>query len=160
MPRDPQHKPRRVSRLVGAVLSAVTGVFYIVFPPVTTTSFLDATWPAIWWGVFFLIGGVVSSISYWNRSLNLDRIGLSFLLTALGGLLFAQIMVMLEFPISYTRGGGTVVIAMFAAYLTARWQDLRGEEKEAEAAIAATAQARKRVPTESGKRGEVDGDRD
>lgn len=155
-----QGKPRRVTRLVGAILGAVTGLFYIVFPPNTTTSYLDATWPAIWWGVFFLIGGVVSSISWWNRSLNLDRIGLSFLLTALGGLLFAQTMVMLEFPVTYTRGGGTVVIAMFAAYLTARWQDVRNEEKEAEAAIEETEQARRGVPTDSGERAEADGRRD
>lgn len=131
-------KPRRVARLIGAVFGILAGLFYIIFPPNTTTHFFDATWPAIAWGIFFLLGGVISSVAWWNRSLNLDRIGLTCLITGIAGLLFAQTMVMLEYPITYTRGGGTVILAVLAAYLIARWQDVRHDEQEAEAAIRAT----------------------
>lgn len=132
------HRPRRVARLVAAIAGVFAGLFYVFFPPNTTTAFLDAAWPAQVWGVFFLLGGFICAAAWWSRVLIMDRIGLSFLITATVALLFTQTGVMLNHPITYTRGGGTVVLAILAGFLIARWQDVRHDEQEAQAAIAAT----------------------
>lgn len=134
------HTQRRVARLVGGVWGLVAGVFYVVWPPITTTKFLNSPWPAQAWGVFFLIGGLVSMVAWWRRVLVLDRIGLSFLITGTAALALTQATVMLSYPISYTRGGGTAVLFVLLGYLVGRWQDVRKDEIKAREAIDATEQ--------------------
>lgn len=134
-------KPRRVARFMGALFGIVAGLFYIIFPPEMITDYLGSTWPVAAWGAFFLAGGIVSSAAWWSRILVMDRLGLSFLITGTLGLLFAQTGLMLVQPITYARGGGTVVLAILAAYLIARWQDVRHDEQEAEWAIRVTDEA-------------------
>ena len=131
-------RPRRVARFIAALSGICAGLFYIVFPPQTTTAFLEASWPAQAWGAFLLAGGALCAVAYTTRILVIDRLGLSFLITGTLALLAAQTMVMLQYPITYTRGGGTVILAVLVGFLVARWQDVRHDEQEAQAAIAAT----------------------
>lgn len=129
-----------MARFVAAVAGICAGLFYIVFPPQTTTNFLDSSWPAQAWGAFLLAGGALCAIAYTTRILVIDRLGLSFLITGTISLLCAQTMVMLQQPITYTRGGGTVILAVLIGFLVARWQDVRHDEQEAQVAIEATKQ--------------------
>lgn len=133
-------RPRRVARFVAAVAGICAGLFYIVFPPQTTTNFLDSSWPAQAWGAFLFAGGALCAVAYTTRILVIDRLGLSFLITGTVSLLCAQTMVMLQQPITYTRGGGTVILAVLIGFLVARWQDVRHDEQEAQVAIEATEQ--------------------
>lgn len=123
---------------MAAVAGICAGLFYVVFPPQTTTNFLDSSWPAQAWGAFLLAGGALCAVAYTTRILVVDRLGLSFLITGTVSLLCAQTMVMLQQPITYTRGGGTVILAVLIGFLVARWQDVRHDEQEAQAAIEAT----------------------
>lgn len=131
-------RPRRVARFVAALSGICAGLFYIVFPPQTTTNFLDSSWPAQAWGAFLLAGGALCAVAYTTRILVIDRLGLSFLITGTVSLLCAQTMVMLQHPITYTRGGGTVILVVLIGFLVARWQDVHRDEQEAHVAIEAT----------------------
>lgn len=133
-----REKPRRVARLIGSIIGVLAGVLYIVFPTVSSVGLFSASWPARAWGVFFLIGGAISCWSWFSRILILDRIGLSFLVTGAAALLFTQTLIMLEAPITLTRGGGTAVLGLLLACLISRWQDVRHEEREAQRAMLAT----------------------
>jgi peptidoglycan/LPS O-acetylase OafA/YrhL len=135
-------KPRRVARLVAAVSGLAAGIFYVVFPPRTTTAYFDTAALAQAWGVFFFLGGLLCIWAWYSRLLIIDLIGLSLLVLGAGALSMAQTAVMFSAPITYTRGGGTFALYVLTGYLAARWQDVRADEREAKRAIDETGGAR------------------
>lgn len=135
-------KPRRVARLAAAISGLAAGVFYVVFPPRTTTAYFDTSALAQAWGVFFVLGGLLCIWAWYSRLLIIDRIGLSLLTTGALSLSAAQTAVMLSAPITYTRGGGTFALYVLTGYLAARWQDVHADEREAKRAIDETGGAR------------------
>lgn len=133
---------RRIARLVASLVMVAAGLFYAFFPPNTATSYLDTSAFARAWGIFLLFGGVLCAWSWVNRVLVVDRIGLTFLLIGLTALSVVQTMVMFDQPVTWTRGGGTLVYWAIVGYLLARWQDVYHMEREAKAAIRATDEIR------------------
>src|SRR5690625_7906343 len=101
----PMPKRRVLSRLLAHLVAVGAGLFYVIHPPVTTTTYLDATWPARTWGAFFIAGGIIAAFSWWQRLLTIKRIGLILEITALAALTNAQTMEMLGHGNSCTRGG-------------------------------------------------------
>ena len=134
---DPRPRPKRrvLSRLLAHLAAVAAGLFYVIHPPVTTTTYLDATWPARTWGVFFILGGIIAAFAWWSRALTIKRIGLILETTALLALTTAQMMVMFDQGVTWTRGG-TVMTLLFAIFLlAASWQDILYYEDEAERAL-------------------------
>lgn len=136
--RTPEFSPRPKKRVVARLLAHLTaigaGLFYVIHPPITTTTYLDATWPARTWGAFFIAGGIIAAFSWWHRLLTIKRIGLILEITALVALTAAQMMVMFDQGISWTRGG-TVMALLFGIFLLAAyWQDVAHYEREADQA--------------------------
>jgi len=130
----PMPKRRVLSRLLAHLVAVGAGLFYVIHPPVTTTTYLDATWPARTWGAFFIAGGIIAAFSWWRRLLTIKRIGLILEITALAALTNAQMMVMFDQGITWTRGG-TVMTLLFGIFLLASyWQDIIYYEDEAERA--------------------------
>src|SRR5690625_1928665 len=130
----PMPKRRVLSRLLAHLVAVGAGLFYVIHPPVTTTTYLDATWPARTWGAFFIAGGIIAAFSWWRRLLTIKRIGLILEITALVALTAAQMMVMFDQGITWTRVG-TVMALLFGIFLLAAyWQDVAHYEREADQA--------------------------
>src|SRR5690625_6278922 len=80
---SPRPKKRQLARLLAHLTAIGAGLFYVIHPPITTTTYLDATWPARTWGVFFIAGGIIAAFSWWRRLLTIKRIGLILEITGL-----------------------------------------------------------------------------
>ena len=130
----PRPKRRVLSRLLAHLTAIAAGLFYVIHPPVTTTTYLDAIWPARTWGAFFILGGVIAALSWWRRLLTVKRIGMILEITALLALTAAQMMVMFDQGVSWTRGGGVMTLLFGIFLLAAYWQDIIYYEAEAERA--------------------------
>src|SRR5690625_3628570 len=88
--------------------------------------------PGRWW--WSRAGGIIAACSWWRRLLTIKRIGLILEITALAALTNAQMMVMFDQGITWTRGG-TVMTLLFGIFLLASyWQDIIYYEDEAERA--------------------------
>lgn len=131
----PQARPRRVWRLVSYLSGIAAGLFYILAPPLTTTTYLQSDFPAVAWGVALLCGGIISAVAWFSKLLTLDVIGLWLLIIGVAALLLTQAAVMFGAPITWTRGGGTIVLAILLGFLISRMQDVRHDEKLAEEAF-------------------------
>ena len=106
-------------RLYRAVLSAAfvvfgaAGVSYMVFPPRTTSDFLDSSIPAMIWGLVFLVGAGIALGGVWTRVPHVERLGLALVIIAGVVLTAVQALVMFDPPITWTRAGGTGAYAGF-----------------------------------------------
>ena len=125
----------RTTRACGSVLFTAAGAFYVLAPPNTTTAYFDTPWPAILWGLVFLVGGIMSLVGTLTQYVHVERLGVLWCAIAAAMLTLGQAAVMLDHPVTWTRGGGTLVYAGFAAWAFERWMRLAPDEK----AIAALA---------------------
>lgn len=119
----------RVLRAVGSIVFTAAGFFYVFAPPNTTTSFFDTPVPAIMWGWVFAAGGVVSLVGTFTRIVHVERLGVLFVIVAAAMLVAGQSMVMFGDPITWTRGGGTLVYAGFGLWAFERWWKLGRDER-------------------------------
>lgn len=127
--------PSRLLRSFGSIVFAGAGIFYVIAPPLTTSSYFEAEWPAVTWGWIFAIGGVISLIGTFTRYVHVERLGV-FCVAVAGALLAtAQTSVMLDTPITWTRGGGSLVYFGLALWAFERWHRL-GEDERAINAVA------------------------
>lgn len=129
--------PRRHARLVGYISSILAGVAYIVFPPITSFYSYDAAWPAIGWGVLFILGGFVSIRAWYTRELLLDRIGLSLIIIGGFGMFIHQSYQSIV-SVSWTRLGYAGSILLLLSFLVSRWQDVLHDERMADKAVEET----------------------
>lgn len=90
-------------------------------PPRTTAEFFDSEWPAVLWGCIFFAGGVVSGIGTGVRLPHVERFGVFCVSVAAGCLTAGQLLVMLDHPITWTRGGGTLVYFGLASWAFERY---------------------------------------
>lgn len=97
--------------------SITAGLFYVVFPPVTTTGFLEASWPPRTWGAALILGGIVKLVGLHSRVLDWQLLGLTLLFTGWGTLAVAQTLVMAGPPFAPTRGGGTIGLWILVIYV-------------------------------------------
>ncbi|QDH86407.1 hypothetical protein AGM16_0022 [Brevibacterium phage AGM16] len=119
----------RILRTLGSVVFTADGGFYILAPPTTTTSFFDTPVPAIMWGWVFAAGGIVSLIGTLTRIVHVERLGVLFVIVAAAMLVAGQSMVMFGDPITWARGGGTLVYAGFGLWAFERWRKLGRDER-------------------------------
>lgn len=104
-----------------AILSVVAGLFYLVFPPVTTTGFFEGSWPPRTWGAALAIGGIIKLVGLITRILDWQLLGLTFLVAGWVALALAQTLVMFGPPISPTRGGGTIALWVLVIHVALRF---------------------------------------
>lgn len=121
----------RVLRLGAATLVVAAGFYYVLAPPVTTSTFFDASWPPIAWGALFLVGGGVAATGLRNRVLQVEQLGMLMIAVASGMLAFGQTLVMLDHPVTHTRGGGTLILWAFMLFAGARYFDLSADIRSA-----------------------------
>lgn len=119
----------RALRAIGSIVFTAAGGFYILAPPSTTTSFFDTPVPAIMWGYVFAAGGIISLIGTLSRIVHLERLGVLFVVVAAAMLVAGQSMVMFADPITWTRGGGTLIYMGFGLWAFERWWRLGRDEK-------------------------------
>jgi hypothetical protein len=117
-----------ISRTFGSLIFIAAGLFYVFASPNTTTEFFDAAWPAIAWGSVFIVGGFVSGYGTLIRIPQVERLGVFMVMVSALCLTAAQIMVMVSSPITWTRGGGTLVYLGFTAWVFDRWARLGEDE--------------------------------
>lgn len=112
------------SAFVGFVVS---GGFYIFQPPKSSSHYYDSSAPAILWGVVFLVGGTIAVWAIIKRIPHLERLGLILVVIAGAILTVSQAALMFEFPVTWTRGGGTGAYGSFTILALAFWLRLRKE---------------------------------
>lgn len=119
--------PRRFARLIGYVIAIVSGSFYLLVPPVTTTAYLNSSVPAMMWGALLVIGGGICIWAWFTKVLIIDRIGLSIIITALVGSSINQLALLIDSG-SWTRGGNLGLTLFVMTFLVSRWQDVKHDE--------------------------------
>lgn len=108
-------------KYLGSCIFALGGLFYIMAPPKTTSDFFDASWPAILWGCIFFAGGLISGIGTAVRLPHIERFGVFCVAVAAMCLTAGQLLVMLDHPVTWTRGGGTLVYLGLASWAFERY---------------------------------------
>ena len=81
------------------------------------------------WGWVFAAGGFISLIGTITRVVHLERLGVLFVVVAAAMLVAGQSLVMFADPITWTRGGGTLVYCGFGLWAFERWWRLGRDEK-------------------------------
>ena len=122
-------KSTRLFRALGSLVFLAAGLFYVLAPPRTTTSFFDTPFPAIAWGTVFVFGGAVSLIGVLTRYVHIERFGVFAIVVAGTCLSVGQAMVMFDVPITWTRGGGLLVYVAFTLFAFERWHRLGADEQ-------------------------------
>lgn len=123
MSKDEKHiRNVMIAAFIGFLLS---GGFYILAPPRTTSQYFDTSIPAVMWGIVFAIGGLIAVLGVMRRTPHLERLGLMFIVIAGTVLTLSQTAVMFAAPITWTRGGGTGAYASFTLLAFAFWMKLR-----------------------------------
>lgn len=111
----------RALRAIGSVVFTLAGAFYVLAPPNTTTNFFDTPAPAVMWGWVFAAGGFISLVGTFTRFVHLERLGVLFVVVAAAMLCAGHSLVMFADPITWTRGGGTLVYCGFGLWAFERW---------------------------------------
>lgn len=124
----------RACRLLATTLVVAAGVYYLLAPPNTTTAFFNASWPPMAWGAIFLAGGVVTAAGIRSRVLQVEHLGMLMIVVGSGMLALAQTLVMVEHPVTHTRGGGVLILWALTAFATARYFDLSADIRSAKLA--------------------------
>ena len=119
----------RTLRTLGSCIFTAAGLFYVLAPPNTTTSFFDTPAPAIMWGWVFAIGGLISLAGTLSRIVHVERLGVLFVAVAAAMLTAGQTLVMFADPITWTRGGGTLVYLGGGLWALERWWRLGLDER-------------------------------
>ena len=120
----------RILRTIGSILFLAAGVFYVLAPPNTTTSFFDTPTPAVACGWVFAVGGGVSLLGALTKIVHVERLGVLFVIVAAAMLTAGQSMVMFGAEeITWTRGGGTLVYFGFGLWAFERWWRLGSDER-------------------------------
>lgn len=131
----------RTIRLVGSVIFISAGLFYIFAPPISTARYFETTAMSITDGIVFTIGGAISAYGVLWRRLEIERLGVALVCISGIALTIIQASVMLELPVTWTRGGGTFVYIGFTIWAIDRWLYIGDRVKEMERAIELTDRA-------------------
>lgn len=119
----------RFLRALGSLVFLSAGLFYVLAPPRTTTSYFDTPFPAIAWGAVFVFGGAVSLFGVLSRFVHIERFGVFAIVVAGTCLSIGQSFVMFDVPITWTRGGGLLVYVAFTLFAFERWYRLGADEQ-------------------------------
>lgn len=120
-------KAGKMARYIAAALVVSAGVFYLIQPPRTTSNFFDGEWPPMVWGAVMVASGLVIAWGISSRILQIEQYGMLMLGVGAGLLATGQTLVMLGDPITWTRGGGTLILWAMVAFAGARYFELSAE---------------------------------
>lgn len=115
------------ARYIASTLVVAAGLFYLFFPPTTTTNYFEGNFPPLIWGAFMVAAGVVIAWGIRSRVLQVEQYGMLMMGVGAGLLSTAQTMVMFDHPVTLTRGGGTLILWALVAFATARYFELSAE---------------------------------
>lgn len=121
----------KTARYVASTLVIAAGILYLIAPPRTTSQFFEGQWPAMAWGAMMLLAGGVIIWGIKSKILQVEQYGMLVLGVGSGMLSIGQTMVMLELPITWTRGGGTLILWALVAFAAARYFELSAEIRSA-----------------------------
>lgn len=133
----------RSMRLVGSIIFLGAGLFYIFAPPESTAKYFETTSMSIIDGIVFTVGGVISAYGVIGKRYEIERLGVALVCVSGLALTIIQASVMLESPITWTRGGGTFVYLGFTIWAIDRWLYIGEKVKELERAIELTDRAQR-----------------
>lgn len=125
-----EEKFRRVERrlrMLSVVFMVLTGLFFIVWPPMSTHALWGGSWPPVIWGFFMVLGGTVSLWGILSRVLQVEQTGKFTLGLAIGFYVVNQALIMFQVPITYTRAGGTGILIAYFFAVWARYFALGAE---------------------------------
>ena len=125
-------------RYAGAALMSLTGLAYIIFPPKSAESLWSGSWPAIVWGALMVAAGVVVLAGMRSRILQVEQYGQLMVVVSSGMLVINQVLLMVHPEVTPTRLGGTLVLAAFVGFATARYFELGADTRSARLAEAMT----------------------
>ena len=124
------------AKWAGTIIIAWAGLAYIILPPVSTVGLYSAAWPARAWGAMMLTGGIVTIYGLWSRLIDWEKFGMTVVLVGIASLTANQTLLMLDYPPTYTRLGGTLVYLAGTAWVMDRTLRLSSDKRlsdEAEA---------------------------
>lgn len=108
------------AKWVASVIITWAGLAYMILPPLSTVGLYQVSWPARVWGGMMLIGGVVTLYGMVTRVIDWEKFGLTIVLVGLASLSVNQTMLMVDFPPTWTRMGGTLVYWAGSAWVLDR----------------------------------------
>lgn len=114
-------KSVKIITLLACIGFIISGLFYVFAPTRSSSQYYDSSIPAVLWGVVFVFGGIFSVWGILRRTPHLERLGLMLVVIAGAVLTLSQLAVMLEVPITWTRGGGTGAYGSFTLLALALW---------------------------------------
>lgn len=117
----------KMARYIAAALVVSAGVFYLIQPPRTTSNFFDGEWPPMVWGAVMVASGLVIAWGISSRILQIEQYGMLMMGFGSGLLATGQTLVMFGDPITWTRGGGTLILWAMVAFAGARYFELSAE---------------------------------
>lgn len=98
-----------------------SGLFYMFAPPMSSSKYYDSSIPAVLWGLVFVAGGGFAIWGIVRRIPHVERLGLMLVIIAGSILTISQTALMFEYPITWTRGGGTGAYGSFTLLSIALW---------------------------------------
>lgn len=113
----------RVSRLTAAVLLAVSGLSYMVFPATQTSNYFEGTWVSIVWGFFIACSGVTMFAGIKSQVLQLEQLGVAAGVTGMSVYTVSRAL-MATVPFTPARIGLAALSAAFVVFLLARYFEL------------------------------------
>lgn len=126
----------RGARYIASALVVAAGLFYLMQPPRTTSNFFDGEWPPMVWGAVMVAAGFVIAWGLQSRVLQIEQYGMLMMGFGAGLLAAGQTLVMFGEPITWTRGGGTLILWALVAFASARYFELSAEIRSARLARA------------------------
>lgn len=119
----------KAARYLASTLVIAAGIFYLLSPPRTTSQFFEGEWPAMAWGAMMLVAGAVIIWGIKSKILQIEQYGMLILGVSSGLLSSAQSLVMFgDWPsVTWTRGGGTLILWALVAFAGARYFELSAE---------------------------------
>lgn len=125
----------KAARYLASTLVIAAGVFYVYYPPQTTSAFFDGTWPPRIWGAIMVVSGFVIVWGIRSKVLQVEQIGMLAMAVGAGLLSLGQTLVMLSEPVTWTRGGGTLILWALVSFALARYFELSSEIRSSRRAL-------------------------
>lgn len=125
----------RRARIASVGMMVATGIFFIVWPPMSTSALWGGwSWAPIIWGFFMVLGGTLSIWGIHSRILQVEQTGKFILVLAIAFYILNQTLIMFQIPITPTRAGGTGILVAYLLSVLSRYFAISADIKASRAA--------------------------
>ncbi|MCQ9385109.1 hypothetical protein [Brevibacterium moorei] len=115
-------------KMIGSVLFILAGIWYILFPPMSSAHVYGGDWLSLLYGIVFAAGGLISAGGVLSSYVQVERYGV-FMVAVAGIILsLSQLFLMLDYPVTWSRGGGVAIYTAFTVWAFERWHRLKPAE--------------------------------